>query len=439
MRCPSLSDFPPPPPGRSGWPWTEESLSLPGTMLHDSPWPRVSIVTPSYNQAQFIEETIRSVLLQGYPNLEYIIIDGGSTDGSVDIIRKYEPWLAYWVSEPDQGQADALDKGFSRASGEILGWLNSDDTYTPSAVSAASSFLQEHPEAVLVYSDFYSTDEHGQTMQLNRAESFDINRHLLGNQVAQPTVFLKRKVLQEIEGVDTDFHYVMDYDLWTRIALRFPFGLRPLPGAALATFRMHSQSKSVSQNPAFAPEVFRMLHKVLADPALHSFPLDLQHKILRSTYIKLAILAWRLGQPTGEVQGYLARVQASDPHLEYSLSGLAFGFFYELQVEIEPAEDFTAWDAAVKEFSLYLPRSRRNGFRRAVLARVCLHRANRNYYDYQPSRVRTNLMRAFSLSPILLWNYDWIAIFVESLIGVTNTKRLGRFLRPIRAVLHQER
>ena len=105
MHCPTLAELPPPPPDKTGWPWSEESPPLPATMPDGSPWPRISIVTPSYNQGQFIEETIRSVLLQGYPNLEYIVMDGGSTDNSVEIVRNYNSWLAYWVSEPDRGQA----------------------------------------------------------------------------------------------------------------------------------------------------------------------------------------------------------------------------------------------------------------------------------------------------------------------------------------------
>jgi cellulose synthase/poly-beta-1,6-N-acetylglucosamine synthase-like glycosyltransferase len=113
MRCPTLIELPPPPPGKTGWPWTEESPQLPDTMPDGRPWPRVSIVTPSYNQGEFIEETNRSVLLQGHSNLEYIIIGGGSTDNSVDTIHKYEKWLAYWVSEPDRGQADAINPNFA--------------------------------------------------------------------------------------------------------------------------------------------------------------------------------------------------------------------------------------------------------------------------------------------------------------------------------------
>src|SRR5262245_38077091 len=111
MRCPTLAELPPPPAGRIGWPWTMESPQLPDTMSDGRPWPRISIVTPSYNQGEFIEETIRSVLLQGYPNLEYIVMDGGSKDETLSILQKYEHAINYWTSAPDKGQAEAINKG----------------------------------------------------------------------------------------------------------------------------------------------------------------------------------------------------------------------------------------------------------------------------------------------------------------------------------------
>src|SRR5437763_87805 len=120
MRCPGLKDLPPPPAGKTGWPWTEESEQLPDRMEDGREWPRISIVTCSYNQGCFIEETIRSVLLQGYPNLEYIIIDGESKDESVEIIRKYGSWLTYWESSPDKGQSNKINNGMKRASGDIV-------------------------------------------------------------------------------------------------------------------------------------------------------------------------------------------------------------------------------------------------------------------------------------------------------------------------------
>src|SRR5690242_14163903 len=123
MRCPTLAKLPPPPPAKTGWPWTIDTSPLAPTRPDGSPWPRISIVTPSYNQGQFIEETIRSVLLQGYPDLEYFIIDGGSTDQSVEIIKQYEPWLTYWVSEKDSGQPHAISKGLAISSGDIFQFM----------------------------------------------------------------------------------------------------------------------------------------------------------------------------------------------------------------------------------------------------------------------------------------------------------------------------
>ncbi len=150
MRCPRLSEFPPPPKGKTGWPWIEESEQLPDTMPDGTPWPRISIVTPSYNQGQFIEETIRSVLLQGYPELEYIIIDGGSMDESVEIIKKYSPWIKHWVSESDGGQTFAINNGMNYATGEIRNWLNSDDYLEKSSLFCVSSLFKLDGEIDMV-------------------------------------------------------------------------------------------------------------------------------------------------------------------------------------------------------------------------------------------------------------------------------------------------
>ena len=144
MRYPTLSESPPLSPGKTGWPWAEKNLQLPDTMPGGSPWPRISIVTPSCNQGRFLEETIRSVLLQGYPNLEYVIIDGGSSDGSVDIIRKYESQLAYWDSRPDSGMYYAINEGFAHSTGDIMAWLNSDDMYTPWSLRVVGEIFEQH-------------------------------------------------------------------------------------------------------------------------------------------------------------------------------------------------------------------------------------------------------------------------------------------------------
>lgn len=257
-RAPGLSELPPPPSGRTGWPWTEEAAPLLPVTSDGRPWPRITIVTPSYNQAAFLEETIRSVLLQGYPDLEYMIIDGGSTDGSTDIIGRYAPWLAYWVSEPDAGQSDALNKGFSRATGELVNWLNSDDVLLPGGLARLAECLMEHPAAVLAYGDLDFLDP-----QSTRSGTWHTKPScttedliLLGCLVPQPSVLFRRSILNSAGGIDSKLHYIMDYDLWIRLSL---YGELLNSSATIASFRRHDTSKSIVDGPKFYNEIIDRL------------------------------------------------------------------------------------------------------------------------------------------------------------------------------------
>ena len=190
--------------------------------------PLVSIITPSYNQTQYLEETIRSVLDQDYQNLEYIIIDGGSDDGSVDIIQRYADRLAFWASEKDQGQTDAINKGFARASGEILAWINSDDTYLPSAISEAVEFLGAHPQAGMVYGDANLIDNNGDKIGKFPAHQTDY-KHLRRGYVhiPQQATFFRADLWQQVGPLDPSFYFAIDYDLWVRISRVAPIYYHP--------------------------------------------------------------------------------------------------------------------------------------------------------------------------------------------------------------------
>lgn len=183
------------------------------------PLPKISIVTPSLDQAQFLEQTISSVLSQDYPNLEYIVIDGGSTDGSVDIIQKYADRLHYWVSEPDRGHADAINKGFAKSSGEIIAWLNSDDVYLPGAISSAVKAFQKHGNADLIYGDVYVIDEDGNPLGERRLTTMDRYDFLgSGDCLAQPATFWTRRIYDEVGGIDTGYYFQLDLDFYIKVA-----------------------------------------------------------------------------------------------------------------------------------------------------------------------------------------------------------------------------
>ena len=258
MRCPTLKELPPT-LGKTGWPWTEESPQLSDTMPDGKPWPRISIVTPSYNQGRFIEETIRSVLFQGYPNLEYIIIDGGSKDETLKILKKYTKEVK-WVSEPDNGQSDALNKGFKMAKGEIIGWLNADDTYTPDAVKTAVDFFSTHPDIEMVYGQCNFINERGgETGEW--IDKLDFDYYLLADKVLnfipQPAVFFRRRVFDKVGFIDANLRMAMDYDFWLRIGKKCKVAYIP---KILANFRIHKNAKS-SKWFDFWPEILGIVIK----------------------------------------------------------------------------------------------------------------------------------------------------------------------------------
>lgn len=205
--------------------------------------PLVSIITPSFNQARFLERTIQSVLAQDYPRIEYGIVDGGSTDGSVDLIQKYQSRLAWWVSEQDKGQTDAINKGFNRARGDVLAWINSDDTYNPGAVTMAVKYLMEHPDVAMVYADCNFIDEKDRVIGKFDSAQTDYRRLREGYvHIPQQTMFFRAQYWKELGPLDPSFYFAMDYDLWTRIAAHAP--LKYLPGKIWANFRIHTASKT---------------------------------------------------------------------------------------------------------------------------------------------------------------------------------------------------
>lgn len=206
--------------------------------------PLVSIVTPSFNQARYIEATIQSVLVQDYPRIEYIIVDGGSTDGTVDLIKKYEDKIAWWVSEKDKGQTDAINKGFAHATGNILAWINSDDNYShPGAVADAVNFLVANPEVAMVYADCNFIDEQGNVIGKFASRQTDYKKLRRGYvHIPQQTMFFRAHYWKELGPLDPSFYFAMDYDLWVRIARHAP--IRYLPGKTWANFRIHTSSKT---------------------------------------------------------------------------------------------------------------------------------------------------------------------------------------------------
>jgi glycosyltransferase involved in cell wall biosynthesis len=234
--------IPSPPLGMTGWPWETRDENQAWARSQDKALPIITVVTPSYNQGQFLEATLRSVLLQNYPNLEYLVFDGGSSDNSVGIIKKYEAYLDYWHSENDGGQADAIATGFDHATGCIYCWLNSDDIFLPDALWFVADFFNRNPKIDVVYSNRLVISEEGIVIGRHVWPFFFSKYHwALGQPLAQECCFWRAELYQKVGGIDRSKFFIMDYDLFYRM---WRVGKFRKTMACLGCFRVHDESKN---------------------------------------------------------------------------------------------------------------------------------------------------------------------------------------------------
>ena len=293
--------------------------------------PLVSIITPSYNQARYLEATIQSVLQQDYPNLEYIVVDGGSTDGSLEIIERYQHQLAWWVSEPDQGQADAINKGFKKATGEIIAWINSDDLYLPGVISSAVELFQENPDVGVIYGDAVSADADGRFLNELRFSSWGTADFLQFNIICQPAVFMKRSVVKKVGYLDSSYHFFLDHQLWIRLSRESKFLHHP---EIWAVSRYHQDAKNISMAAESGSEVIRIMDWAEKEPDLAAIIGKNYHQTWAGAYQIIARYLLDGSKPGEAFRTYLKAARIWPPSLrEYwhrflfsALSCLGLGF-----------------------------------------------------------------------------------------------------------------
>jgi GT2 family glycosyltransferase len=241
----------------------------------------VSIITPSYNQAPYLEQTIRSVLEQDYPHIEYIVVDGGSTDNSAEIIQKYADRLAYWISERDSGQAEAINKGFARANGEIVAWLNSDDYYMLNTVSFVVQCFEQNPDVVMVYGDMLAVDGEGQPINVLKYKQLSLEDLLCFQIIGQPSVFFRRSALEKTGWLEPSFHFMLDHHLWLRLSEQGRILHVPQVWSAA---RYHPAAKNRAKAAEFGREAFRVLDWAKEQPGLAESVLRVKRRALASAH-----------------------------------------------------------------------------------------------------------------------------------------------------------
>jgi len=244
-----------------GWPWNIETS--PDIYSAKIQWPKITIVTPSFNQGIFIEQTIRSVLLQNYPNLEYIIVDGGSSDNTVEIIKKYSKWISYWISEPDKGQSDAINKGLVKSSGILFNWINSDDFLAKECLFLLGKSYTPDKDVYLMDLSIVNSDDSKIISSYRQKLAKDISDTIVDFLIAQPSSFYRLEIIKKIGGIDNRFHFVMDLFLWVRYLLEHGqrnIVLIPYSGAS---YREHSNTKTNLLADEFENETLAVFYFVI--------------------------------------------------------------------------------------------------------------------------------------------------------------------------------
>ncbi|MFN2176662.1 MAG: glycosyltransferase family 2 protein [Anaerolineales bacterium] len=278
--------------------------------------PLVSIITPSYNQVLYLEKTIRSVLGQNYQPIEYFVVDGASTDGSLDIIQRYSEKISWWVSEPDSGQAEAINKGLSRTTGDIIGWLNSDDIYLPGAIQQAVEILSIQPQLGLVYSDAITIDADGTPLNFLEFGDWQLLDLISFRIICQPAVFFRRETLEKAGLLDPDYHYLLDHNLWIRMAREMPIqharpeykqvstGNGNRYKGLWAAARHHPGAKNVAQSGAFSSEILKLLDWMRSQPDLSEIIENNSKKVFGGAYRLHARYLLDGGQPREALNSY---------------------------------------------------------------------------------------------------------------------------------------